>query len=328
MADQSANRIFLLDTMSFIYRAYHAAAHQSIQMTTKAGFPSGAAYIFCRMLIKLKEEHKPEYMIALMDVPGATFRDELDPTYKANRKGETPYDLVRQLPFMLRAVEAHRIPKLGLAGYEADDLIGTLARKAYEADPNNLIYIVSGDKDMYQLVNDRTFTVNPMKDQTADAAMVEEIVGVPPSQVVDVMALRGDTVDNVPGAPGVGKKGSVDLIKQFGTLEQAIHMAEQIKRKSYRESLQNNVDQIMLSKRLVTIETNAPVELDITGMKLGEPDTVGLSTLYTELEFASLLKKEGLAAVEGFAEVVPPERTETTTTMTSEQADNLIDSLF
>jgi DNA polymerase I len=328
MADQSANRIFLLDTMSFIYRAYHAAAHQSIQMTTKAGFPSGAAYIFCRMLIKLKEEHKPEYMIALMDVPGATFRDELDPTYKANRKGETPYDLVRQLPFMLRAVEAHRIPKLGLAGYEADDLIGTLARKAYEADPNNLIYIVSGDKDMYQLVNDRTFTVNPMKDQTADAAMVEEIVGVPPSQVVDVMALRGDTVDNVPGAPGVGKKGSVDLIKQFGTLEQAIHMAEQIKRKSYRESLQNNVDQIMLSKRLVTIETNAPVELDITGMKLGEPDTVGLSTLYTELEFASLRKKEGLAAVEGFAEVVPPERTETTTTMTSEQADNLIDSLF
>jgi DNA polymerase-1 len=329
MADQSANRIFLLDTMSFIYRAYHAAAHQSVAMTTKAGFPSGAAYIFCRMLIKLKEEHKPEYMIALMDVPGATFRDEIDPTYKANRKGETPYDLVRQLPYMLRAVDAHRIPKLSLAGFEADDLIGTLARKAYRADPNNLIYIVSGDKDMYQLVNDRTFTVNPMKDQTADAAKVEEIVGVPPHQVVDVMALRGDTVDNVPGAPGIGKKGSVDIIKQFGTLEQAMFRTEEIKRKSYRESIQNNMDQIKLSKRLVTIDQLVPgIELDIESMKLGEPDTVGLATLYTELEFASLLKKEGLAAVEGFAEVVPPDHTETSTSMSSEQADNLIDSLF
>lgn len=321
-------KIFLLDTMSFIYRAYHAAAHSPVQMTRKDGFPTGAAYIFCRMLIKLKEDHKPEYMIALKDVPGATFRDELDPTYKANRKGETPYDLVRQLPFMLRAVEAHRIPQMELAGFEADDLIGTLARKAYRASPDDLIYIVSGDKDMYQLVNDRTFTVNPMKDLTADAQKVELIVGVPPEQVVDVMALRGDTVDNVPGAPGIGEKGSVAIIKQFGTLEQAMFRADEIKRKSYRESIQNNMDQIKLSKRLVTIETNAPVELDVDGMKLGEPDKAALAAIYTELEFASLLKKEGLAAVEGFAEIVPPVQTDTQTTMTTAQADTLIDSLF
>lgn len=320
-------QIFLFDANSFIYRAYHAAAHQSIQMTTKAGFPSGAAYIFCRMLIKLKDDYKPEHMIALLDVPGATFRDEIDPTYKANRKGETPFDLVRQQPFMLRAMEAHGIPQMKLAGFEADDLIGTLARLAYQ-DPENTIYIVSGDKDMYQLVNDRTFTVNPMKDLTADAQKVELIVGVPPHQVVDVMALRGDTVDNVPGAPGVGDKGSVAIIKQFGSLTAALDRAAEITRKSYRESLQNNRPQIELSKRLITIDCNVPVELDIVSMTLGEPNKEALAAIYTELEFASLLKKEGLAAVEGFAEIVPPAQTEIQTTMSEAQADNLIDSLF
>lgn len=322
-------KIFLLDMMSFVYRAYHAAAHSPVQMTRKDGFPTGAAYIFCRMLTKLRDDHKPEYMIALKDVPGATFRDELDPSYKANRKGETPFDLVRQLPFMMRAIEAHGIPQMGLAGYEADDLIGTLACKAYLRDQECLIYIVSGDKDMYQLVNNRTFTVNPMKDLVCDAQKVELIVGVPPWWVVDVMALRGDTVDNVPGAPGVGEKGSVAIIKQFGGLTSALDHADEIKRKSYRESLQNNRAQIELSKKLVTIDCMAPVELDVDGMRLGEPDKAALAAIYTELEFASLLKKEGLAAVDGFAKIVapePPAQTETQTTMTEAQADTLIDS--
>jgi DNA polymerase-1 len=313
--------------MSFIYRAYHAAAHQSIVMSTKAGFPTGATYIFCNMLHKLIEEHKPEHLIAVCDTPGETFRDIEFADYKANRKGETPFDLVRQIPFIFRAIEAYRIPKMELAGYEADDLIGTLATKAY-ADPENVVYIVTGDKDMFQLVNDRTFTVNPMKDLTADAAKVEEIVGVPPAMVADVMALRGDTVDNIPGAPGIGKKGSVDIIKQFGSLEAAIQRAEEVKRKQYRESIINNVDQIRLSKRLVTIACDAPVELDIPAMKLQEPNKEALASLYTELEFASLLKRENLAAIEDFAIPVPPDEQEIQTSMTEEQADDVLDAIL
>lgn len=326
-----SKKIFLLDTYSFIYRAYHAAAHQPIQMTTKAGFPTGATYIFCNMLRKLKADHNPEYMIAILDTPGETFRDKLTSDYKANRKGETPSDLQKQFPFIFRAIDAYRIPKLGIAGYEADDLVGTFAKKAY-ADPENQVFIVTGDKDMFQLVNDRTFTVNPMKDLLADAQKVELIVGVPPHQVVDVMALRGDTVDNVPGAPGIGEKGSVAIIKEFGTLEAALDRAAEIKRKSYRESLQNNRAQIELSKKLVTIECNVPAEIaDMESLRLPEPDKDALTALYNELEFKTLIKREGLAAVENFAEIVapePPVQTDTKTTMTAETADKLIDSLF
>jgi DNA polymerase-1 len=324
-------KIFLLDTMSFIYRAYHAAAHQSIMMSTKAGFPTGASYIFCNMLRKLQKDFNPEYLIAICDTPGETFRDKLSPDYKANRKGETPYDLVRQLPHIFKAIEAYGISKMELAGYEADDIIGTLARKIYAEDPENQVYIVTGDKDMFQLVNDRTFTINPMKDLVCDVEKVTEIVGVPPEQVVDVMALRGDTTDNVPGAPGIGKKGSVDIIKQFGSLEQAFVRTDELKRKSYKESLKNNQAQILLSKQLVTIEINAPVELSISSMKIGETNTEALSSLYKELEFATLLKREGLGAlpeiVDDFAEIVPPDDILTQTTMTKEDADDLIDSI-
>ncbi len=315
--------------MSFVYRAYHAAAHQrNIVMSTKAGFPTGATYIFARMLKKLMEEHKPEYLIACMEGGGASFREQLYPEYKANRKGETPYDLQRQIPFMHDLMDAYKLPKFKFIGYEADDIIGTLARQYYEEDPENQIFIVTGDKDMYQLVNDRIFTLNPMKDLLADAQKVELIVGVPPHQVTDVMALRGDTVDNVPGAPGIGEKGSVAIIKEFGSLTAALDGAAAIKRKGYRESLLNNRAQIELSKQLVTIDVNVPVKIDAEQSKLPAPDEALLTTIYTQLEFASLLKKEELAAVENFAEIVPPTSTDTTTTMSEEQADSLIDSLF
>jgi DNA polymerase-1 len=323
-------RIFLLDTMSFVYRAYHAAAHQrNIVMSTKAGFPTGATYIFARMLKKLMDEHKPEYMIACMDGgQGGGFREQLYPEYKANRKGETPYDLQRQLPYMHQFIDAYKLPKFSFTGYEADDIIGTLARRFYEEDPENLIYIVTGDKDMFQLVNDRTFTGNPMKDLLADAQKVELIVGVPPHQVTDVMALRGDTVDNVPGAPGIGEKGSVSIIKEFGSLTAALDRAGEIKRKGYRESLQNNRAQIELSKVLVTIACDVPVKIHLADSKLPAPDEALLAKLYTELEFASMLKKEEIAAVQDFAEIVPPTQTSTGTTMSEETADKLIDSLF
>lgn len=318
-------KIYLLDTMSFIYRAYHAAARQPFTMTTKKGFPTGATYIFCRMMKKLLEEHSPEFLVAVCDAPGKTFRDLEFPEYKANREGETPLDLQKQFPKIFEAIAALGIPKMELQGYEADDLIGTLAKAAY-ANPDTQTFIVSGDKDMYQLVNDRTFTLNPMKDQLCDPAGVEKIVGVLPELVIDVMALRGDTVDNVPGAPGIGDKGSVAIIQQFGSLTAALDRADEVKRKGYRESLQNNRAQIELSKRLVTINTSAPVDLNIESMRKNEVDQEALTALYTELEFASLLKSELGDGLD--MDFDPTGETKIPEPMPETQADEIIDSLF
>jgi DNA polymerase-1 len=177
-----------------------------------------------------------------------------------------------------------------LEGYEADDVIGTLARKA-EAK-SYTVFVVSNDKDMLQLVNDKVCVLNPPKDNLiCDAAKVEEILGVPPSKVVDVMALRGDSVDNIPGAPGIGDKGSVDLIQRFGSVEHALEHAAEVEKKTYRESLQNNRDNILYSKQLVTIDCDVAVDLDVAAMKVGEPDVEALRALFAELEFTSLLKE-------------------------------------
>ena len=177
-----------------------------------------------------------------------------------------------------------------LEGYEADDVIGTLARKA--AAESYPVFVVSSDKDMLQLVNDKVQVLNPPKDNLiCDAAKVAEILGVPPSKVVDVMALRGDAVDNIPGAPGIGDKGSVELIQRFGSVEQALEHAAEVEKKTYRESLQNNRDNILHSKQLVTIDTDVAVELDVAAMKAGQPDVESLRALFAELEFTSLLKE-------------------------------------
>ncbi len=294
--------------MSFIFRAYHAMARQR-GMSTKTGLPTAAIYVFVNMLRKLRDDFSPEYLAAVFDVAGPTFRDlqaaaitdlrRFDAKtqafekveyhgYKANR-AEMPADLAQQLPCIRRALEAYRIPILELQGYEADDVIGTLARKA--AAQSYSVYVVSSDKDMLQLVNDKVLVLNPPKDNLiCDAAKVEELLGVPPERVVDVMALRGDSIDNVPGAPGIGDKGSVELIKRFGSVEQTLDRAAEIERKTYRESLQNNREAVLISKQLVTIDCNVPVELDVEAMHVGTPDVDALRDLFTEMEFTSLLK--------------------------------------
>jgi DNA polymerase-1 len=201
-----------------------------------------------------------------------------------------PEDLAQQIPYIRRALEAYRIPILELAGFEADDVIGTLARKAAAA--KHPVYVVSSDKDMMQLVNDDVHILNPPKDNLiCDAAKVEEILGVPPERVIDIMALRGDSVDNIPGAPGIGDKGSVEIIKRFGTVEQALDRANEVEKKTYRESLQNNRDTILFSKSMATIDTNVPVELNVEAMQAGQPDVDLLRQLFAELEFTSLLKE-------------------------------------
>ncbi|HLB89805.1 MAG TPA: DNA polymerase I, partial [Terriglobales bacterium] len=301
-------RIFLIDAMSFIFRAYHAMARQR-GMSTKTGLPTAATYVFVNMLRKLRDDFSPEYLAAVFDVAAPTFRDQQAEAitsvrrfdlktqtfqeveyrgYKANR-AEMPGELAQQLPYIRRALEAYRIPILEHAGYEADDVIGTLARKA--AAKSYQVYVVSSDKDMLQLVNDRVLVLNPPKDNLiCDAQKVEEILGVPPERVVDVMALRGDTIDNIPGAPAIGDKGSVELIRRFGTVEQALDRAIEVEKKTYRESLQNNREIVLFSKRMAAIDCDVPIDLDVDAMKAGEPDLKALRALFTELEFTSLLK--------------------------------------
>jgi DNA polymerase I len=300
--------IFLIDAMSFIFRAYHAMQRQR-PMSTRTGIPTAATFVFVNMLNKLRDDFHPQYLAAVFDVAAPTFRDEQAKAissvkkfdsktqtfqevayggYKANRK-EMPHDLAQQLPYIRRALEAYRIPILEQPGFEADDVIGTLAHKAVAA--GYPVYVVSSDKDMLQLVGDSICVLNPTKDNLiCDAAKVEEILGVPPEQVIDVMALRGDSIDNIPGAPGIGDKGSVELIKRFGSVENALDHAEEVERKTYRESLLNNRNVVLRSKDLVTIDTNVPVHLNPESMRAGEPDFEACRVLFSELEFTTLLK--------------------------------------
>jgi len=294
--------------MSFIFRAYHAMVRQR-SMTTRNGVPTAGTYVFVNMLRKLRDDFSPEYLAAVFDVGAPTFRDTAAEAitsykkfdiktqtfqevqyqgYKANRSA-MPEDLAQQVPYIRRALEGYRIPILEQKGFEADDVIGTLARKA--AEQSYEVYIVSSDKDMMQLVTDKILTLNPTKDNLiGDAAKVEEILGVPPERVIDVMALRGDSIDNIPGAPGIGDKGSVELIKRFGSVENALDRADEIEKKTYRESLQNNREIVLFSKKMATIDTNVPVELNVSAMQMGEPDVEALRQLFAELEFTSLLK--------------------------------------
>ena len=218
--------------------------------------------------------------------------------YKANR-AETPPDLLQQLPYIRRALEAFRIPILSYEGFEADDVIGTLARRLSAL--GHSVFVVSSDKDMMQLVTPEVSVLNPTKDNLVlDPAGVESVLGVPPNRVIDVMALRGDAVDNIPGAPGIGDKGSVELIQQFGSVEAALDAAvatpDSIKRKAYRESLQNNRDNILLSKELVTIHTAVPIEFSLDAMRTQPVDNAACRELFSELEFTTLLQALAPAA--------------------------------
>jgi len=308
VTDQAKPPVFLLDTMSFIFRAYHAM-QRSRPMSTRSGLPTAAIYVFVNMVKKLRQDFSPLYFAAVFDVSGEVFRDERARTmgplrkwnsktqsfdevsyegYKANRAA-MPEDLCRQIPYIRRALEALRIPILEAEGFEADDVIGTLAREA--AEQQHEVFIVSGDKDMMQLVTPRVKILNPQKDNLIlDPEKVTETLGVPPEKVVDVMALRGDAVDNIPGAPGIGDKGSVELIREFGSVEAVLGRAGEVKRKSYRESLEQNRDAVLLSKELVTIDSHVPVELNLSAMETQPPDIEACRDLFTELEFTSMLK--------------------------------------
>ena len=301
--------IYLLDSMAFIFRAYHAMQRQR-PMSTRTGIPTAATYVFVNMINKLRKDFSPLYLAAIYDVGAPVHRNELATQlkdvqkfniktqafetieyggYKANRV-ETPADLIQQQPYIRRALEAFRIPILYYEGFEADDVIGTLSHKL--AALGHHVYVVSSDKDMMQLVTKDVSILNPTKDNLIlDPAGVESILGVPPERVIDVMALRGDSIDNIPGAPGIGDKGSIDIIKEFGTVEAALDRAAEVKKKTYRESLQNNRDNILLSKELVTIHTEVPIDFSIEAMRTQPVDNAACRALFAELEFTTLLKE-------------------------------------
>jgi len=287
-------RLFLIDSFNFIFRAYYARARSSAPpMRTAAGISTEAVYIFHNMVRRLMTQYQPEYLAAVFESEGKTLREQEFAAYKANRE-ETPPDLLTQIPWVRRTLTAMRVPVIESDGYEADDVIGTLAKMA-DMD----VVIVSSDKDMLQLVDERVRVLNPMKDDILyDAASVRDYMGVEPSQVRDLLALKGDAVDNIPGAPGIGDKGAKDLILRFGSVEAALDRAAEVEKKTYRESLLNHREQILLSKRLATIEVNIPLEITVEQLVRQEPDLDELREVYRTLEFFSLLAQTGPAASE------------------------------
>ncbi|MGA3019769.1 MAG: DNA polymerase I [Bryobacteraceae bacterium] len=292
MGDVPMPRLFLIDSFGFIFRAYHARARSGAPpMRTSTGLATEVVFIFNNMLRKLARQYEPAYMAAVFESEEPTLRLREFAEYKANRV-ETPPDLLEQIPAVRRLLEAMRIPVVESAGYEADDVIGTLARRAEQSGCE--VVIVSSDKDMMQLVTGRVAMLNPAKDdEWYDPAKVKEFLGVRPDQVTDLLALKGDAVDNIPGAPGIGDKGAKDLIGRFGSVEAAIGHAAEVERKSYRESLLNHVEQIRMSKRLATISTDVPVGFSLDALKTQPPDEAALKAVFQEMEFHSLLKELG-----------------------------------
>lgn len=294
-------RLFLIDAMGYVFRAFYAPMPQRLR--NAQGLPTNVPYLFANMVRKLVKDWKPDYLAVVFDSSAPTFRDKLFDAYKAQR-APMPQDLSIQVPYVRRYCEAMRLPLIECPGYEADDVIGTLAKKASEQGMQ--VFVVTSDKDLMQLVGDSIRLLNPMKgDLVLDAAKVEEIMGVPPEKVVEVMALMGDSIDNIPGArnpnekpapgerrkAGIGEVGARQLIQQYGSAEEAVKHAPEVKRANYREALEKHGEFVKLSKQLATIPTDAPVALELSSLEMAEPDLASLRDLYVELGFTSLLKE-------------------------------------
>src|SRR5215813_10376830 len=274
-----------------MYRAYHAPVRtaEGGLLRNAQGTPTNAVYIFVTMLRKLLNEHKPEYIAASFDLPGRTFRDDLATDYKANR-APMPDELAQQIPMVHAACEALGVPILTSERYEADDVIGTLAEKAAAAGFE--VAIVTGDKDFFQLVRDGIKVFNPKEEGTwYDAEGVKEKFGVPPELVVDVMALMGDTIDNIKGVPGIGDKGARELIVQYGSLENLIAHAAEVKNKRYREGLLANIENARQSRELAKIRTDVPVEFVPETVRFRGGSRQRSFEIFNELGFRAFAKE-------------------------------------
>jgi len=277
--------LYLIDGSSYIFRAYYAIRH----LSTSKGFPTNAVYGFASMLFKFLKDYEPQYLGMVFDAKGDTFRNEMYPLYKANR-GAPPEDLVPQFSKIFDVVDAFNIPQFRLEGYEADDIIGTIA-KEYENKSMNIV-IVTGDKDFCQLVSDKVTLLDTMKNKDTGTADVVEKYGVPPEKMIDVFALAGDSVDNIPGVKGIGEKTAVTLIKKFGSLESLLdHLDEVTKRQ--KKLIEEKKDDALISKKLVTIKTDVDIEEDLEDFEYRGFDAQKLRGIFEELEFKNLLRELG-----------------------------------
>lgn len=274
--------LYLIDGSAYIYRAYHAMG----PLSSSQGTPTGAIFGFTNMIVKTLKDKSPHRIAMVFDAKGPTFRHEIYPEYKANRPAP-PQDLIEQIPRIHELVEAYSIPVICKRGYEADDIIATLALRANERGWK--VTIVSGDKDLTQLVGENSIMWDPQKDALYDEQGVKDKFGIEPSQVIDFMALTGDTSDNVPGVPGIGPKTASTLIENFKTLDGIYANIDQIKQKKLRENLEQNREKALLSKRLVTLHSDVPVEVDLDELMLGQPNVSKLRDLFKEFEFRKML---------------------------------------
>ncbi len=276
-------KLYLIDGNSYVYRAYYAIR----ELSNSKGFPTNAIFGFTNMLLKIIREKKPDEIAISFDSPVPTERHRLFNEYKANRP-EAPSDLIQQLPHIRRIVAALKIKTFEIPGYEADDIIGTIAKKA--AASGKEVYIVTGDKDMLQLIDDGIKIYDPVKDRILDKTYTIERYGLTPDRIPEFMALTGDAIDNIPGVKGIGEKTAKELLQQFRSLDELLKYPEKIKKEKLRKLISENNNIITLSRQLATIRTSVPIEDDLKDLNLPEPDWDLLRNLFIEFEFSSLMK--------------------------------------
>jgi DNA polymerase-1 len=273
--------IYLIDGTAYIHRAYHAIRG----LTNSKGLPTNAIFGFTRMLIKLIDDRNPDFVGLFFDASGPTFRNVMYPDYKANRP-PMPEDMAVQIPYIKKVTAAFNLPIIEMQGYEADDLIGTMAHKAEKKGFS--VIMNTGDKDFMQLVTEKATIWDPMKESATDLQSIREKFGIEPRQMIDVQGLSGDTADNVPGVPGIGQKTAVTLIKTYNSMQELYEKLDTITKKKQRENLETFKEQAFLSRKLVTINTEVPLTLDPANFKVTAPDREALAELYKDLEFHQL----------------------------------------
>lgn len=275
--------LYLIDGNSYVYRAFYAIRG----LQNSKGFPTNAIYGFTNMILKIIREKRPDGIAVSFDSPIPTKRHRLFEAYKAQRP-ETPGDLVRQLPYIRKIIEAFNIKIFEIPGYEADDILCTIAKRASERDID--VFIVTADKDMLQIINERISIYDPVKDRILNSEYVMERYGVIPRRIPELMALAGDSVDNIPGVKGIGEKTAKELLKDFSSLDELIQQPDRIKKERLRNLIKNNIDLIKLSRDLAIIKADVPIEFDLSEFCVKEPNWQALLSLFRDLEFVSLMK--------------------------------------
>ncbi|TFG88119.1 MAG: DNA polymerase I, partial [Candidatus Atribacteria bacterium] len=275
--------LYIIDGNSYVYRAFYAIR----DLSNSKGFPTNAIYGFTTMLMKIIREKKPDGIVVSFDSPVPTERHRLYEAYKAHRP-ETPADLIKQVPYIKKIISAFNITIFEMPGYEADDILGTIAEKS--ASEGMDVFIVTGDKDMLQLINDKVKVYDPMKDRVFDEEFVREKFGIGPERITEFMALTGDSADNIPGIKGIGEKTARELLTEFKSLEDLLENTGRIKKERLRALVSGSVDLARLSWKLATLDTSVPLEIVMEEFRMREPDWPALLSLFSEFEFTRLMK--------------------------------------